>query len=114
MEALIDPVMKSLVSLLALVIGGVVSYLTKLFKDTKKKREDKDDLPTIEKVAYKMVEHVEKEWDGEESEDKFNAAIGHVATMLQSYGVKASDELIKSSIQEGWRAMDNAQKKDDK
>lgn len=113
MEALLDPVLKTVVSLLALLVGGSVSYGLKKFKNNAKKKEDKDDLPTIEKVAYKMVEHVEKEFASEEGQDKFNKAIGHVATMLQSYDIKASDELIKPSIQEGWRAMDDRQKKGD-
>lgn len=113
LEAISGPLVEYVISIVVIVIGAAVSYVAPKIKRWIKKKSDSDDLGIIDAITDRTVEFVENEFLGEEGEVKFEEATEQVAHMLQKYGIDASDDLIRRSVQKGWRLMDEKQKNEE-
>lgn len=112
MEVLTDVLMEAIFTILGMIIAIGVSYFAHKLKYLLDKVIEKDDLGIIESLVEKSVEFVEEEFQGEEGEIKFDKAVERASLLISNYGIGASDELIRSSIQEGWRKVNDKQTKE--
>lgn len=121
MESVLESVLELVIGVVVLLIGALVTYfrpkLKKAFEDKErdsKAMQDLRKLGVIDGVADMGVELIEKEFDGDAGEKKFNEAASYVANMANRYEIDVSDEFIKGAVQKAWRKMDNVQKSNKK
>lgn len=112
MEVLTDVLLEAVFTVVGILIAAAVSYFVPKLKRHLDILADKDNLGIIEALVDKSVEFVEEEFKGESGIEKFNRAAESASLLISRYGISASDELIKVSVQEGWRRMQNKQKGD--
>lgn len=113
MEIFTNTILEAVFTVVGILIAAAVSYLMPKLKRQLAILADKENLGIIESLVDKSVEFVEEEFKGHEGKDKFNKAAEGAALLISRYGIEASDELIKTSVQEGWRRMNDKQKKKD-
>ena len=111
-ELITNQLLEAVFTVVGLLIAAAVSYFAPKLKRQLAIWADKDNLGILESIAEKAVELVEEEFQGEEGSKKFNEAATFVSMMMNRYGIEASHELIKSSVQSGWRKMNEKQKGD--
>lgn len=114
METITNSIVEVVITLLTVIIGAVVSYFAPKLKHWFDKKAEDNDLGVLSSIVDKGVEIVEKEFEGEHGEEKFEQASSYVSDMLERYGIDISDDLIRSSVQEGWRKVDEKQVRDGK
>lgn len=110
MESVTSSLIEAVFTVVGILLAAAVSYFTPKLKHWLDKVVDKDNLGIIENVVDMAVELAEKEFTGENGEEKFNHAAQYVAMMANRYGIDISDEFIKGAVQKGWRRMDEKQK----
>lgn len=111
MEVLTNTILEAVFTVVGILLAAAVSYFIPKLKRQMAILADKDNLGIIESLVEKSVEFVEEEFKGESGQEKFNKAAEGAALLISRYGIEASDELIKSSVQQGWRRMNDKQKK---
>src|SRR5699024_931645 len=109
-EILTNTLLEAVFTVVGILVAAAVSYLLPKIKRWLHILADKDNLGIIDSIVDKAVEYAEQELQGKEGKEKFNAAATRVALLLNRYGIDASDELISSSVQQGWRRMNDKQK----
>lgn len=111
MEVLTGTIMEAVFTIVGILIAAAVSYFVPKLKRQLDILADKDNLGIIDSLVDKAVEYVEEEFKGEEGRAKFEKATERASMLISRYGIEASDELIRSSIQKGWKNMQDKQDK---
>lgn len=114
MEVLTNTLLEAVFTIVGILVATAVSYFAPKLKRQLDILADKDNLGIIESLVDKSVEFVEEEFQGINGKEKFNQAAEYAALLISRYGIEASDELIKTSVQQGWRKMNEKQKGEDK
>lgn len=110
MEVFTDTLLEAVFTVVGILIAAAVSYFVPKIKRQLNILADKDNLGIIDSLVDKAVEYVEEEFQGESGKEKFNQAAEGAALLISRYGIEASDDLIKTSVQQGWRRMNDKQK----
>lgn len=110
MEVITNALLEAVFTVVGILIAAAVSYFAPKLKRQLDILADKDNLGIIDSLVDKAVEFVEEEFKGESGKEKFDQAVKSASILIGRYGIEASNELIMSSVQEGWRRMNEKQK----
>lgn len=105
MDVFMESLSEAVLTIVGIVIAGAVSYIVPRVKKMYHKHIEESDLEIVEKLADKAVEFVEEEFYGKSGKIKFNKAADKATTLLNNYGINISQELLQTSIQEGYNRM---------
>jgi len=112
MNVLLNTLAETVFTVVGILLATAVSYFAPKFKRQLDKWIDEDDLGIIREIVDMGVEVAEKELTGKSGEEKFTRATEYVADMANRYGIELSSEFIAGAVQNGWRRMDQKQKKE--
>lgn len=105
MEDLTAYAMESVIAIFGAAITVFTAFLLPKIKNFFVTAKEADNLGIIEAITDWAVEYAEEEFKGEAGQKKFNQAANRAETILGNYGIHVSDDMIKTSIQNGYNKM---------